>query len=301
MNLFNKASRKAFTMLELIFVIAILGIVSSIGAEIIAKTYSSYIAQRAIHRSSLKTELIATQIVNRLAYAIPHATIIRKPDGTKSSLESFVGDDWTILQWIGYDADSFGANNADRKPGWNGFADLNASTVTSISTPGSNLDLSSTIMSSLGGSMATAAIFFPDEVGFNSIGYDGDPITGLTQIASATGETIGFVTGVDLTGKTIREQYKVAWTSYAIVPVKKDGVTPCANTDFPCDLALRYDFRPWEGESYAADAKQEILATNVSVFRFTGSGNTIRFKICQEENIGEDFNISTCKEKAVIR
>lgn len=290
-------------MLELVMVIVILGIVSSIGAEIIAKTYGSYIAQRAVQRSSLKTELIATQIANRLAYALPHATIIRKPDGTKSSLESFTGDDWTILQWIGYDADSFGANTSNRKPGWNGFADLDASTATIISTPGSNLDLAKDIMGYLGGSMVNAAIFFPDEQTSTNVGYSSDPITGLTQITSATGETITLDTAADLTGKTIREHYKISWSSYALVPVKEDGVTICDNIDFPCDLVLRYNFRPWEGEYYnsAGVFEQKILARNVSVFRFTGSGNTIRFKICQEENIGEDFNITTCKEKAVIR
>ncbi|MCW8821398.1 MAG: prepilin-type N-terminal cleavage/methylation domain-containing protein, partial [Sulfurovum sp.] len=62
--------RTAFSMLELIFVIIILGIVSSIGAEIIAQVYESYIVQRATHRSSIKTELAATQIANRLTYAV---------------------------------------------------------------------------------------------------------------------------------------------------------------------------------------------------------------------------------------
>jgi len=57
--------RRGFSMLELIFVIVILGIVSSIGAEIIANVYESYIVQRAQHRASIKTELAAIQIANR--------------------------------------------------------------------------------------------------------------------------------------------------------------------------------------------------------------------------------------------
>ena len=69
--------RHAFSMIELIFVIIILGIISSIGAEIIASVYEQYIIQRAQHRASLKTELAATQIANRLAYAMP-STIVRR-------------------------------------------------------------------------------------------------------------------------------------------------------------------------------------------------------------------------------
>jgi len=64
-------TRSALTMIELIFVIVILGIVSSIGAEIIANTYESYIIQRAEYRASMKTELALNQIANRLRYAIP--------------------------------------------------------------------------------------------------------------------------------------------------------------------------------------------------------------------------------------
>lgn len=298
--------RPAFSMLELVFVIVILGIVASIGSEMIAKMYSSYIAQRATHRSSSKTEIAATIIANRLAYAMPHTLIARnEATNTKESLEGLTtaNANATVLQWIGYDSDSFGANKSDRKPGWSGFADINGSSATSISTPGSNLDLTTTIIPNLSsGTIDNAAIFFPQQYTVATIGYSGYPtdISGLTKITSigTSGEIIKLASP-DLTGKNIKEHYKIAWSSYAIVPVKADGST-CATNDFPCDLVLRYDFQPWNG-SYYTTAKSKLLIKNISVFRFTGSGNTIRFKICQEENIGSDYNITTCKEKAVIR
>ncbi|MCB4762456.1 MAG: type II secretion system protein, partial [Sulfurovum sp.] len=43
-------------MLEVVFVTVILGIVASIGAEIIANVYESYIVQRAQYRAAIKTE-----------------------------------------------------------------------------------------------------------------------------------------------------------------------------------------------------------------------------------------------------
>lgn len=64
-------------MLELIFVIIILGIVSSIGSQIIVQVYESYIVQRAQYRATMKTELALTQIANRLRYAIPGTVISR--------------------------------------------------------------------------------------------------------------------------------------------------------------------------------------------------------------------------------
>ena len=49
-------------MLELIFVIIILGIIASIASELIAKVYESYILQRAQYKANMKTELAAKQI-----------------------------------------------------------------------------------------------------------------------------------------------------------------------------------------------------------------------------------------------
>lgn len=282
--------RNAFSMLELVFVIAILGIVSSIGAEVIAKVYDSYIVERATHRSSIKTELAATQIANRLAYAVPGTVIGRKAAGYVG-IDDLDASDYTILQWIGSDNDSF---SAYAKPGWSGFADIGleatATTATNLSTPGSDLAKTNTIISSLGGvGISDAAIFFPTTFNVTNIGYDAD-ISGLIPVTGGAGENLA----VALTGRTILEHYKLAWSSYAIVP-------SAVNADGTYDLSLHYNFQPWKtGESYTTGS-QQILLRNVSVFRFTGSPNTIRFKICQQEKITNTYTITTCKEKAVIR
>ena len=313
MKHFISTSRPAFSMLELIFVIVILGIVSSIGSELIAKVYSNYIVQRGAHKSSSKTSIASTQIANRISYAIPNTIIAIHPTtGAKRAIESLTLSDEnnTILQWTGSDHDSFNAG------GWNGFADVNDTvntTETSISTPGSELALANLIIGNItGGSLATSAIFFPRTYNTHQIGYgDADTIvnstandiTGLTAI-SGFDDASHTLTVPDLRTdtKTIREHYKISSSAYAIVPYKKDGTTICTVTDFPCDLVLKYNFQPWQGENFDHNnASSKVLIRNISAFRFTGSSNTIRFKICQEENIGGDYNITTCKEKAVIR
>ena len=178
--------RRGFSMLELIFVIIILGIVSSIGAEIIASVYSSYILQRAQHRASIKTELAATQIANRLAYAIP-GTIVRKTGtgagGTDINEVGNVTDQ--TLQWVGADADSFKAftSNANRLPGWSGFCDLAASTTASISTPGSSLTLVNTIKGNLG-LTSNPQIYFPSESGLMSYQATLQPATSKIDLSN---------------------------------------------------------------------------------------------------------------------
>ena len=54
--------KSAFSMIEVVFVIVVLGIVASIGSQIIVQVYESYIMQRAMHRTSIKTELAITQL-----------------------------------------------------------------------------------------------------------------------------------------------------------------------------------------------------------------------------------------------
>ena len=305
-NILKPLQRRAFTMLELIFVIIILGIVSSISAEVIAKVYESYIVQRATHKSSLKTELAAIQIVNRLTYAIPDTIIGRRSatNATYRAIDNFNDANYTVLQWMGYDADSFGAHTTlSQRPGWSGLCDVDASNVTNIVTPGSELALANTIIGNLSNTtrnLSNSALFFASTYDPTIIGY-GANSTGLSTVNTGGSNFVTLnAVGAGVT-RNISELYKLAWSSYAIVPIKRDG-TACADpANEICDLELRYNFQPWAASSYSNGYDSQILLRNVTVFRFVGTGNTIRFKLCQRERIGEDFNITTCKEKAVIR
>jgi len=288
MNTLTK-NKPAFTMLEMIFVIVILGIVSSIGAEIIANVYKSYIEERATHRSSIKTELAATQLANRLAYSIP-GTVIgkRKSNSTYKAIDNLDANDYDILEWIGYDNDSFAAT---RVPGWSGFIDLDASSSTSLKTNGSVLRRTKNIIKYLSyseKSLKDSALFFPREYNVNNIGYSGDNSGVVLITQDSNKDTIN----VNASGKTIKEHYKLAWSAYALVTED--------NGDGTYNLVLYYNYRPWMGDTYL-DGKSSILLRNISVFKFVGSQNTIRFKICQQEKMTQDSKITICKEKAVIR
>ncbi len=112
----------------------------------------------------------------------------------------------------------------------------------------------------------------------------------------------------DNNAKVITDQYKLAWSAYAIVPTQITG-TPLTDrgflgTDTIYDLKLYYNYQPWSTNapsSYAnVNTSSSTLVTNVKSFRFIGKGDTIRFKICVSESIGGE-SITSCKEKAVIR
>ena len=313
--------RSAFTLVETIMVIVVLGIVSSIGAELIANVYKNYILQRATHRASLKTELAAQQIANLLSYRIPNTTLARNPTSLNDTVlvtdPTHIHDNIHILlEWIGTDSDGF---SAALLPPWNGFCDVNASTQSRVVTPGSQLSLADTIMSSLSngevslGGPQYPAIFFRDTIysydsaSGNTVLYDVNACMGMTTSDRSCISSVGRSGDENLTfqyqgspnKKLITEHYKLAWTAYSIFQVP--------NGKGLFDLKLCYNYQPWEnerltnsGSSPVCPGELSTIITNVSVFKFAESGSTFRFKICAQENIGEDYNVTICKEKAVI-
>jgi hypothetical protein len=134
------------------------------------------------------------------------------------------------------------------------------------------LDLTSTIISNLGGSIGNAFIYFPDGSSYGISGGSGESITLDSAIPS---------------GGRIYERYKLAWSSYALSV--EDG-----------DLYLYYNFTPTIGA--ALGSSKSLLLENVTNFRFRGSEGSIRIKICKEEQIGMDISdvIHSCKEKVVF-
>ncbi len=276
--------RTAFSMLELIFVIVVLGIVSSIGAEIIANVYEGYIVQRAQYRSTMKVENTLTQIANRLTYAIP-GTVVRRIT-TGGAFEAIVnpmfldpsGNTYSVLQWVTKDADSFNAISAedDRLPGWSGFCDVNKSTGTTIETPGSNFTLASSIIGYLGGSLSNARIYFSGQLNETNL---------LSQdytISSATGTTITLSTAP--TEEAKQKHYKLAWTSNAL---SVEGG----------NLYLYHNFTP--SPAATIGGTKTLLLRNVTNFKFRGDGRTIRIKICVKEQIGDGYTPS-CSERAIF-
>jgi len=304
--------KKAFTMIEVVFVIVILGIVSSIGSTIIARLYENYIVQRAMHRVSIKTELAVNQIVNRLAYRINTTIIARDPAAASYLKLADVGLGTTntnnnILEWIGYDNDSF---SAQARPGWSGYCDTVATVASgNINTPGSSLTTTTTIVNNLSGGTPPLAILFGLNGGFdtpgvlqdaNCYGYNGNTAC-IHQVAISNATNLTTNKGAG-SNTNIATHYKLAWTAYAIVPVAPSDGSTFSNTNF--DLELRYNYQPWAGTQYNGNAvKKSILIRKVTAFKFAELGGTLRIKLCATEQIGDaaSTNISVCKEKVVIR
>lgn len=312
--------KRAFTMIELVMVIVVMGIVASIGAEIISKLYENYLKTRAINRLQAQSETVLDQIAKRLTYRIKGSVIAREKSPSPGVLGNYVplsdaNSSYQILEWIGKDNDSFRgeSNGTVSIPGWSGFIDLDSKdtnrTTKTLKTSGSELNVTDNIIDALSygkvrldDANTTAnrpAIIFKELHGFNMSYYgwsepgnNGDGNYTL-RVSYTEGNNTILHLDDNLTTKgvtEISEQYNLAWSAYAIVSEGNN------TNDF--NLTLYYNFQPWENDENYTNGNHSVLAEHVSTFRFTQIGETIRVKLCLDDNqTGYDF--AFCKERAI--
>ena len=229
--------RTAFTMIELIFVIVVIGIIAKFGVEFLIKAYDGYIFSVVQNKLQTQTETALEQITNRLQYRIKSSIIARHTNGVYNPLANADGTE-TILEWVGYDIDGL-RGGATTAPTWSGFIDLTGSTATALQSLGTNTtDTNSTISKLSGGlaGIANSAIFF---IGGNSnadgFGWDGTVIADNSHAMHPIGadaQVSHLVPTSNLTNTDAYEYYQLAWTAYALVW----SGTPTSNITYTTSL-----------------------------------------------------------------
>ncbi len=299
-----KTLRRAFTLIELTFVIMIFGIIAAISAEVYAKIYESYLLSRVMNSLQTKTELALEQISKRLQHRIKSATIATKPDFTDyiSTADPSLDENYKILEWIGYDDiglnGSYSTTAGYYLPAWSGFIDVENSTESYLSTPGSNLIFEDSFIKTFShdkSDFGAAAIVFPEtEGGFDISGFGWySPNSDYVFDVSLNSATALDITDA-IKPNEIYERYKLVWSAYAIAP---DPLS--CNSD--CNLSLYWNYQPWQGERFstANDALKATLIEHVTTFKFKQDGDVMRIKLCVKDKV-VDKNISVCKEKVIF-
>ena len=305
--------KRAFTLLELVVVIVVLGIIAMMSFNAIMNIYSNYFQTRTVNELETQTEIALEQISKRLEHRIKPSVIARKTDGAFLALnDNRVNLDakYEILEFIPYAYEIFndvpsGSNKAGR---YSGYVDLaNSSPTTGLISPGSNFTTGvvETIKDLTCKDDASGCVDFENKDGgvvaifsdvyYNvqdSFGYKGISNLDIAKVGvkSIDGDTLE-ISGFD--GKQISEQYHLAYTANAIVPEQSADPKDTANGVF--DLNLYYDYRPWMGQGYK-NGEKATLAKNVTRFVFTEKNGVIVLKLCMRAKNSE---ITICKSKAV--
>ena len=265
--------RKGFTLLEVVFVIVILGVMSKFGVELLYKIYESYVYSNTFNRLQNSSEMAVKQIANRLQYRIKDSTIARDAGLNIVEIGSITGSEDTI-EWMGVDLD--GWRNAPA-PLWSGFIDLAASTNAILSSPGSTNPGNGALFF-IGSDVDLGANF-----GWNGVAtqaQDMHPVTINAGTIVSSNATPTFV-GVD-----VFEFYQFSRSAYQI-DLENDGT-----------LVLYSGYQPWAGQGRA---NRQVLMENVTTFQFGSVGDILFVKVCVGDNgvtgLGE---YSVCKEKVVF-
>ena len=322
--------KRAFTLLELVVVIVVLGIIAMMSFNAIMNIYSNYFQTRTVNELETQTEIALEQISKRLEHRIKPSVIARKTDGAFLALnDNRVNLDakYEILEFIPYayeifnDVISLDANDHVIEQGgkagrYSGYADLaKSSPATGLISPGSNFTTGvvETIKDLTCKDDASGCVDFKDKDGgvvaifsdvyYNvqsSFGYSNGTVPVSLDIAKVglkggqsglNGNTLE-ISG--FANKQISEQYHLAYTANAIVPEQSADPKDAANGVF--DLNLYYDYRPWTGEKYKPNGEKATLAKNVTRFVFTEKNGVIVLKLCMRAKNSE---ITICKSKAV--
>jgi len=298
-------ANKGFSMLELVFVILIMGIIGKFGTEFLAQAYKGFIFSKINNtlsaESASATEFISTRLENRIKDSIIARDL--DDDSNFTALGNASGDDWEILEWVSADSEGFRGeyNGTWNKPNWSAIADIDAGDSSKVISPESNTTAINELIDTLSNGSADindSAIFFigaPSDIE-TGYGWDGN----ITTIKQQNGSMHPIESASDITElhrktgtgyedfKNIYEYYKLAWTANAVV-LSPDG-----------NLTYYYNYRPWsaDGVSYK-DGNSALIMQHVNTFQFMSIGSVVKIQVCVDTNITKD-KYSICKEKTIF-
>jgi len=295
--------RNAFTMIELIFVIVVMGILGKFGVEFLRQAYESYIASSINNTLQANSGTAVEFIAARLQDRIKDSIIVRMGDSNLTVVPLSDADyntTYTILEWIGADGDGFRGNSDGtttlNKPNWSGIADLdhpdaNAPVLVSPETNTTKVDTLIDVLSNTSRSIDDAALYF---IGSNSDIQSGYGWNGQIIDQNSTMHPINKVASQPTQFKSVignfqdvYEYYKLAWTAYAVVFE--------TNTS---NLLLYYNYQPWNGDDYL-DGNSSIIMNNVSTFQSIAIGSVVKIQVCAKSNLTNQ-EYSLCKEKTIF-
>ncbi len=288
--------KRAFTLLEVVIVIVIMGIMSKFGAEMMMQAYENYLFSTYQNRLQVNSEAALVQITNRLQHRIKASTIARKSAADYIAVGQASGTDYKVLEWIGKDIGGwYGINNGAgfNQPTWSGVIDLDGSSATKLISPmtnGTNVDNIVKRESASSVSNTYSIFFVDDTLNIDTFGWNGK-VTSQQNVAAhrvkIKGNVITSATGTNFS--RVSEYYNLAYTAFAVV-VDDPNVG---------DLSLYYNYQPWNGQTYS-DGKKALLMQNVDSFKFVATGDMLKVQVCVDDtNSFSGGEYAVCKEKTV--
>lgn len=256
--------RSGFTMIELLFVIVIMGIVGGFALEAIRQYYDGVYRTQVITQRTAQADHILDQVSKYFENALSASIVNLDEDGAGPDCtipdNADIGHDYTVA-FIAVDTDSLRGmwNGTTYLPGWSEDVNVTGMTMRGF---GVNYNYASTITGALNGSgtLTNSAVFNNSRNAANNGGcLDYRLNNTATDINNTKLLTInGFTQNTLTLNRTLDDDNKqrayLFRTAYAF-RVHSDG-----------NFTMYTNFQPWLGERYDTHGTQRLLAQNVAHF-----------------------------------
>jgi len=291
--------RKGFTLVELIFVLVILAILSLGTFKAIEAIYIRSMQAKSLTDLSLQSQIVLDQLSILLYNRVPNSVVGYTPGVGCESINN-LSTPRPVLEWLGTMDDELLRGDYD------GFVDMNASdkTTFTLSTPNSTALVSTDINLIFAGAFDGGSEDIQACSG--AFGWHGansdlsyDISVGVNSIMITDAIKPSF----------IYEKYYLSQTAYAVSRGADINLASSCITDLNAStdantLFLFYDYQPYKGETFCADAgagKAAVLAQDVSAFSAQEVNDIIRLSIDMDKNIrGQTCGVHVSKQKAVF-
>ncbi len=307
--------KKAFTLVEIIITIVILGILSAGTLISIKHLYLKVAKTKALSDLSSDSQVIVDQISSLFSDRVPSSVIGYKKDGLFETIYN-LNSTYNVIEWIGVASESF-------KSGYySSFVDLNASdkATSTIATPGMYQNkLNSVMQNKFGKTSSDLALIFAGSfdngsvtlsADFNdSFGWHGNIHKQIFNISNISLDAIKLAT----TPNEIYEKYYLVDSAYALargddIDLNATCIKDLNQSDNNNTLFLFYNYRPWQGKTFCADPNGSghdgnvtILSKNVKGLEFKLVNNDIQFNLTLEKKVrGSQNSIIVSKQKVVF-
>jgi len=299
---------RAFTLVEMITVIVVLGILS-VGTFVSLKhLYVRVSKSKAIGELSLDSQIVVNQISSMLYDRVPSSVI--GYNDTTDTFESIysLSSTYHVLEWIGLATESL------KKRDYSGFVDLDDSNGTSKTIVSPDTDVLLLAQSTQKKFDIATNVFNTDVVGLvfagtfddGSIVYSNDFNSTFGWHGNSANRVFGISntsSGKNIVLKTkpnkIYEKYYIVDSAYAIA--RGDDINCRSDANETDTLYLFYNYRPWKGEDFCHDANVTVLSKEVSGFEIDLLNGSIFFNLTMKRNIkGSENNVTISKQKVVF-
>lgn len=291
--------RRAFTMIELIMVIVILGIVGMITVEVLAQAYKGAFYQQKYAEREVELERVLTIIEKRLKDALVDSIVLQQDDGAAITYCNPISTQDSNTDYsaafIVTDRDSLnGLWNGTRFQ--NGWSEQGAVSVVGVNTvlnsPDANFTIANTIISAVytGKTILDAAIYRYPMISnvCTDFGWTGGTSAALDVVTQFNPLTSTQVQLSGLAGLNTQQNYRLA--SSAIAFKRLSG--PAGNTG-DGNLTMYSNFRPWEGQNYLAGTAS-VVSEHVSHFAIRMDSGTAHSIVGNPSLNGAFYRINVC-------